>query len=63
MVQVLEARAGNLAPGVPDFRVPHPAPAAPMPRSASWATISGSISSCGHRHRCVFALSRGVFAY
>ena len=63
MVQVLEARAGNLAPGVPDFRMLQSTPAAATWRSASWAASSGSTSSCGHRHRCVSALSRGVFAY
>ena len=50
MSQVLEARAGNLAPCVPEFRVPYPASAAPDRHSAS---CSSGVSSYGRRHRCV----------
>ena len=53
ILQVLVARACNLAPGVPDFCVPHSASAAATPRSASYASSSGSVSSCGLCYRCV----------
>ena len=46
------ARIGNLASGVPEVRMSHSTPAAATWRSASRASCSANISSCGLRRMC-----------
>ena len=46
------ARIGNLASGVPEFRMSHSTPAAATWRSASRASCSANVSSCCLRPRC-----------